>query len=405
MKKIFPVVLLLINVNAFSQKFEGLALKPPMGWNSWNTFETNINEELVKQTADLMVTGGMKDAGYQYIVLDDGWMSKERDTKTGDLVADAKKFPNGLKKLVEYVHSKGLKFGLYNCAGTQTCAGYPGTRGYEYQDARFYASINIDYLKYDWCNTQGITAKEAYTTMSKALKLAGRPIVFSLCEWGDNKPWEWAAPLGQLWRTTGDIYPCFDCEFSHGSWSSWGVMKIVDMRKNIRQYAGPGHWNDPDMMEVGNGMAVNEDRTHFSLWAMMAAPLIAGNDLRKMNAATQQILTNKEVIDIDQDALGVQAFVQSSKDSMETWIKPLLNNEWAFCFLNRSTKPIAINFNFKENPVADSVSKTAVDFNKISYTLRDVWKKTTVGSTNKNFVSIVPPHDVVMLKLINQTKR
>lgn len=405
MKKIFPVVLLLINVNAFSQKFEGLALKPPMGWNSWNTFETNINEELVKQTADLMVTGGMKDAGYQYIVLDDGWMSKERDTKTGDLVADAEKFPNGLKKLVEYVHSKGLKFGLYNCAGTQTCAGYPGTRGYEYQDARFYASINIDYLKYDWCNTQGITAKEAYTTMSKALKLAGRPIVFSLCEWGDNKPWEWAAPLGQLWRTTGDIYPCFDCEFSHGSWSSWGVMKIVDMRKNIRQYAGPGHWNDPDMMEVGNGMAVNEDRTHFSLWAMMAAPLIAGNDLRKMNAATQQILTNKEVIDIDQDALGVQAFVQSSKDSMETWIKPLLNNEWAFCFLNRSTKPIAINFNFKENPVADSVSKTAVDFNKISYTLRDVWKKITVGSTNKNFVSIVPPHDVVMLKLINQTKR
>lgn len=405
MKKIFPVVLLLINVNAFSQKFEGLALKPPMGWNSWNTFETNINEELVKQTADLMVTGGMKDAGYQYIVLDDGWMSKERDTKTGDLVPDAKKFPNGLKKLVEYVHSKGLKFGLYNCAGTQTCAGYPGTRGYEYQDARFYASINIDYLKYDWCNTQGITAKEAYTTMSKALKLAGRPIVFSLCEWGDNKPWEWAAPLGQLWRTTGDIYPCFDCEFSHGSWSSWGVMKIVDMRKNIRQYAGPGHWNDPDMMEVGNGMAVNEDRTHFSLWAMMAAPLIAGNDLRKMNAATQQILTNKEVIDIDQDALGVQAFVQSSKDSMETWIKPLLNNEWAFCFLNRSKKPIAINFNFKENPVADSVSKTAVDFNKISYTLRDVWKKTTVGSTNKNFVSIVPPHDVVMLKLINQTKR
>ena len=405
MKKIVPFVLLLISINAIAQKFEGLALTPPMGWNSWNTFETNINEALVKQTADLMVSSGMKAAGYEYIVLDDGWMAKERDAKTGDLVPDAVKFPNGLKKLVEYVHSKGLKFGLYNCAGTQTCAGYPGTRGYEYQDARFYASLDIDYLKYDWCNTQGITAKEAYTTMSKALKLAGRPIVFSLCEWGDNMPWEWAAPVGQLWRTSGDIYPCFDCEFSHGSWSSWGVMKIVDMRKNIRQYSGPGHWNDPDMLEVGNGMSVNEDRTHFSLWAMMAAPLIAGNDLRKMNTATQQILTNKEVIDIDQDALGVQSFIQISTDSLETWIKPLLNDEWAFCFLNRSKKSIAINHNFKENPVADSVSKTAVDFNKVSYTLRDVWKKITVGSTSKNFIAVVPAHDVIMLRLIKQSKK
>ena len=170
-------------------KYEGLAMTPPMGWNSWNTFGTNIDEKLVKETADIMVSSGMAAAGYNYIVLDDGWMAKERD-ENGNLVPDPIKFPNGMKVLIDYVHSKGLKFGLYNCAGTHTCAGYPGTRGYEYQDARFYANLGVDFLKYDWCNTAGITAKEAYTTMSNALKKAGRPIVFSLCEWGDNQPWE-----------------------------------------------------------------------------------------------------------------------------------------------------------------------------------------------------------------------
>ncbi len=178
-------------------KFEGLAMSPPMGWNSWNTFETNIDEKLVKETADIMVASGMAASGYNYIVLDDGWMAKERDAN-GNLVPDPIKFPNGMKNLIDYVHSKGLKFGLYNCAGTSTCAGYPGTRGYEYQDARFYANLNIDYLKYDWCNTAGINASEAYATMSNALKTAGKPIVFSLCEWGDNKPWDWAKPIGNL---------------------------------------------------------------------------------------------------------------------------------------------------------------------------------------------------------------
>ena len=399
------LIILLIVLQVAAQKFEGLAATPPMGWNSWNTFETNIDEQLVKQTADLMVSSGMKDAGYLYIVLDDGWMAKERNPKTGDLVPDPKKFPNGLIPVIEYVHSKGLKFGLYNCAGTLTCAGYPGTRGYEYQDARFYASLNIDYLKYDWCNTQGITAKEAYTTMSKAIKTAGRPLVFSLCEWGDNQPWEWGEPVGHLWRTSGDIYPCFDCEKNHGTWSSWGVMRIVDMRKNIRQYAGPGHWNDPDMMEVGNGMTVNEDRAHFSLWAMMAAPLIAGNDFRKMNAATLNILTNKEVIAIDQDSLGIQSFVFSNRDSMETWIKPLMKDEWAVCFLNRSQKPLPVNFSWTKNNIADSVSKTTVNFNTTTYRLRDVWKKADVGNTAKPFAAIVPGHDVVMLRLTKQLKK
>src|SRR3978361_2286809 len=201
--------LLITNIIIFTlqlqaQKFKELALTPPMGWNSWNTFQTNINEKLVMETADIMVSTGMKDAGFNYIVLDDGWMAMERN-KNGDLVPDPVKFPNGMKALADYVHSKGLKFGLYNCAGTKTCAGYPGTRGYEYQDARLYAAIGIDYLKFDWCYSDNLNAKEAYTTMSKAIRAAGRPMIFSLCEWGNHQPWKWAKDIGQLWRSTGDI--------------------------------------------------------------------------------------------------------------------------------------------------------------------------------------------------------
>lgn len=402
MKKIFGIIIVFSFLKTSAQKFEGLALTPPMGWNSWNTFQANIDEKLVKQTADLMVSSGMKDAGYTYLVLDDGWMAHERDAKTGDLIPDPVKFPSGMKALVDYVHGKGLKFGLYNCAGTKTCGGYPGTRGYEYQDARFYAALDIDYLKYDWCNTEGITAKEAYGTMSKALKTAGKPIVFSICEWGDNQPWTWAETYGQLWRTTGDISACFDCENKHDTWSSWGVMKIVDMRKDIRKYAGPGHWNDPDMLEVGNGMKVKEDRAHFSLWAMMAAPLIAGNDIRKMSKETQDILINKEVIAIDQDARGVQGYATLIGDSLEAWIKPLQNNNVAVCFLNRSQRSQTIKYDWSKMPVADSVSGTFINFNNANFMLRDVWKKANAGDTKKPFNATIPAHDVVMLMLTKE---
>jgi alpha-galactosidase len=392
-------VLLVAFSTLLAQKFEGLALTPPMGWNSWNTFETHINEQLVKQTADIMVSSGMKDAGYTYIVLDDGWMAKERDSLTGDLVPDPAKFPHGMKALVEYIHAKGLKFGLYNCAGTKTCGGYPGSRGYEYQDARLYAGLRIDYLKYDWCNTQGITAKEAYTTMSNALKAARRPIVFSLCEWGDNQPWEWATSVGHLWRTTGDIYPCFDCEYNHGTWSSWGMTRILDMRKNIRQYAGPGHWNDPDMMEVGNGMTTGEDRAHFAMWTMQAAPLIAGNDFRKMSKETKDILTNKEVIAVDQDALGVQGFRHSMKDSVDTWLKPLQDGNWAVCFLNRSVKPKIIETDWTTAIMTDSVSARTFDPVSTTYRIRDLFLKKDMGTTRKPLTALLPAHDVLMLRL------
>lgn len=391
---------LLYVVNAEAQKYKDLALTPPMGWNSWNTFQANISEKLVMQTVDSMIQSGMAAAGYTYIVLDDGWMKMERDTM-GNLVADPAKFPHGMKAVSDYVHSKGLKFGLYNCAGTKTCGGYPGTRGYEYQDARLYASLGVDYLKFDWCSSDGLTAKEAYTTMSKALRIAGRPIVFSLCEWGNNKPWEWATEVGQLWRTTGDIYNCFDCIKNYGTCNGWGAVQIMDKQKDLRKYAGPGHWNDPDMMEVGNGMSDNEGRAHFSLWCMIAAPLIAGNDLRSMSRKTISILTNKEAIAIGQDSLGVQGYVYQQKDSVDTWIKPLRNNEVAVCFFNRSVQPVNINYNWKGNAVNDTLSKTMIDFNATTYAVRDIWAKKAVGTTDKIFATAVPVHDVIVLRLTN----
>jgi alpha-galactosidase len=352
----------------------------------------------VMETADMMVSSGMKDAGYIYLVLDDGWMAMERNEK-GDLVPDPIKFPNGMKVVADYVHSKGLKFGLYNCAGTKTCAGYPGTRGYEYQDARFYASVDIDYLKFDWCSSQGINAKEAYATMSKALKKAGRPIVFNLCEWGSNKPWEWAASVGQLWRTTGDITAVFDGIKEHGHWHANGIMMNVDIEAPLQKYAGPDHWNDPDMLEVGNGMTYAEDRTHFSIWCMLAAPLIAGNDIRKMSKETNAILTNKNAVAIDQDAMGIQGFRYAVKDSVETWLKPLQGGSWAVCFLNRGGTPQQIAFDWKNNTITDSVSSQILNTASAEYKLHDVWTDKIIGTTKSVLKATVAPHDVLMLRL------
>ena len=387
-----------VAVPAFAQKFEGLAQTPPMGWNSWNTFQTRIDEPLLKGMVDTYVSSGMKDAGYTYFVLDDGWMSMERD-KDGNLVADPKKFPNGMKAFADYVHSKGLKFGIYNCAGTKTCAGYPGTRGYEYQDARLYASWGVDYLKFDWCNTEGINAKEAYATMAKAIRAAGRPMIFSLCEWGQHLPWKWAAKDGQLWRSTGDIGNAFQETVARGGWKPLSVLNILDRQDSIRQYAGPDHWNDPDMLEVGNGMKYNEDKAHFSLWCMMAAPLMAGNDLRKMSEQTTAILTNKEMIAIDQDALGVQCFKYYSFDGIEIFVKPLANNELAVCFLNRSKRAQTVNFDWKAHLITDTITKINIDFNQTAYKLHDIWAKKDVGTTDKSFKQTIGADDVVVLRL------
>jgi alpha-galactosidase len=382
----------------FAQKVEELAQTPPMGWNSWNTFQTNIDLPLLKGMVDTYVSSGMKDAGYTYFVLDDGWMAMQRD-KDGNLVADPKKFPNGMKDFADYVHSKGLKFGIYNCAGTLTCAGYPGTRGYEYQDARLYASWGVDYLKFDWCNTDGINAIEAYKTMSKAILATGRPMIFSLCEWGQHNPWRWAKGVGQLWRSTGDIGPAFTETVAKNGWKPLSVLNILDRQDSIRQYAGPGHWNDPDMLEVGNGMKYNEDKAHFSLWCMLAAPLMAGNDLRNMSDQTRAILTNKEIIALDQDPLGIEAYRFYAFDGIEVWVKPLANNELAVCFLNRSSRAQKVDYDWKAHVMTDAVSGTSFDFNQVTYKMRDLWEKKDIGTTAKSLNLVIPSDDVVVLRL------
>lgn len=398
--KRFLLILLFPALQLSAQKFDSLALTPPMGWNSWNKFSCNVDENLIRETADAMVSSGMKEAGYQYIVIDDCWHG-ERDS-LGFIQPDPTRFPSGMKALADYIHSKGLKFGIYSDCGWKTCGGRPGSRGREFQDAQTYASWGVDYLKYDWCNTEGLKAEGAYLTMRNAIYEAGRPIVLSICEWGDNQPWEWAGPVGHLWRTTGDIYNCFDCEYDHGTWSSWGVLQILDMRKDIRQYAGPDHWNDPDMMEVGNGMTVNEDRAHFSLWAMQAAPLIAGNDLRNMSKETQAILTNNEVIAIDQDALGVQGYKHLDEEHFEIWVKPLSNGDLAVCFLNRSTEPKTIEFDWSKNPMKDPDFGHEYEFQSASYRISNVWEKAKPGTTKKPLKATIAGHDVLMIRLTRE---
>lgn len=398
----FLILLTLSTVKTNAQKFENLAPTPPMGWNSWNYFACNVSEDLIRKIADSMVSSGMKDAGYVYINIDDCWHGS-RDS-LGFIHPNSERFPSGMKALADYVHSKGLKLGIYSCAGSKTCGGYPGSRGHEYQDALTYASWGIDYLKYDWCNTDNLNAVGAYTTMRDALYAAGHPIVFSLCEWGDNKPWEWGAEVGHLWRTTGDIYNCFDCIKDHGTWKSWGVMQILDKQDGLRKYAGPNHWNDPDMMEVGNGLTSNENKAHFSMWCMIAAPLIAGNDIRNISEDVKEVLMNKDVIDIDQDVLGVQGFKYSSNDSVNVWFKPLANEDWAMCILNRSVVSKNISFDWQKENVSDNLSGRATNFNTITYELKNLWGKENLGTTKKTLIAEIPGHDVLMLRLTKKDK-
>lgn len=381
-----------------AQKFPDLALTPPMGWNSWNTFSCNVDEKLIREMADAMVSSGMKDAGYEYINIDDCWHG-ERD-ENGYIQENRERFPSGMKALADYVHSKGLKIGIYSDAGNTTCAGYPGSRGHEYQDARTYAAWGIDYLKYDWCDTENVNPIGAYTTMRDALAKAGRPILFSICEWGDNKPWEWAKDVGHAWRTTGDIYPCWNCDHNWGSWSSLGVLKILDIRdlRVLRKAAGPGAWNDMDMMEVGNGMTEAQDRSHFSLWAILNSPLIAGNDLRSMSARTRSILTNKEIIALNQDKLGIQAMKYYHDGDLMIFTKPLENGDWAWLFLNRGNSTLSTSYDWKFHEFKDDQFGYELDFNHHSFTWRDLWKSGR-GDTEKSLKLSIPPHDVVVLRL------
>ncbi|WP_266172062.1 glycoside hydrolase family 27 protein [Dyella subtropica] len=362
----------------------GLALTPPMGWNTWNKFGCEINETVIRQAADAMVSSGMKDAGYEYIVIDDCWQSG-RDAK-GQIVADAKRFPSGMAALGEYIHSRGLKFGIYSDAGKLTCGKHPGSLGHEFQDARTYASWGVDYLKYDWCSTYTQDAKSTYETMSDALRASGRPIVFSICEWGLNKPWLWGKTIGNLWRTTDDIYDHW--QGKHGY--EHGVMDILDLQVGLESYSGPGHWNDPDMLEVGNGkMTLEEYKSHFSLWAALAAPLMAGNDLAAMTPEIKAILTNKEVIAVDQDPLGIQARRVAKHGDFEVWARPLQGGGRAVVLLNRSSASHTVTVTWDDLHLPSS----------LSLKVRDLWAHKDLPNAKGSFSAEVPSHGVAMVRL------
>jgi alpha-galactosidase len=365
-----------------------LAATPPMGWNSWNHFATRVTEADVRAAADAMVASGMRDAGYVYINIDDTWEG-QRDAQ-GNIQPNSK-FPD-MKALADYVHSKGLKLGIYSSPGPKTCAGYPGSYGHEQQDANTYAKWGIDYLKYDLCSYGTIMQKEApgnqqkqwqmmqaaYTKMHRALLNTHRPIVFSLCQYGFDAVWNWGPKVGgNLWRTTGDIQDNYD------------RMSVIGFAQaGLAKYARPGHWNDPDMLEVGNGhMTPDEYRTHFSLWAILAAPLIAGNDLSKMDATTKSILMNKDVIAVDQDRLGIEGNRVSAVGPFEIWMKPLEGGAKAVALFNRGRAEYPITVHFKDVGFDGPVKA------------RDLWLHKDLGTLEGSYTAMVPMHGVVMLRL------
>ena len=354
----------------------GVARTPPMGWNSWNHFGCDVSARLVRETADAMVSSGMRDAGYRYLVIDDCWQVA-RDG-TGGLVADSTRFPEGIKPLADYVHARGLKFGIYTDAGRRTCQGRPGTYGHEEQDAHTFAAWGVDYVKEDWCYAEGLDAPTQYAKFRDALSAAGRPIVFSICEWGSHMPWQWGPRTGNLWRTTTDI---------EDSWNS--MLSNLDISGQHAAAAGPGYWNDPDMLEVGNGgMTDDEYRAHFSLWAIMAAPLIAGNDVRSLAGTTRDILLNREVIAVDQDSLGAQGtLVTERSPELQVWMKPLADGSRAVALLNRSALQTVIGASWWRLRLSGPAR------------VRDLWAHADLGTAADHVSATVPAHGVVMLRV------
>ena len=386
-----------VQINRADLPKPDLCKTPPMGWSSWNTFACDINETLIREVAEAMINTGLYDAGYRYVNMDDCWHG-QRDAD-GFIQPDPERFPSGIRALADYVHSLGLYLGIYSDAGSETCGGKPGSQGYEYQDALQYARWGIDYLKYDWCNTENVNSRGAYALMAKALRQSGRDIVFSLCEWGDTQAYSWAKDLGHLWRTTGDVNCCFDCELDFGGWKSLGVLAILDKNEPLRRFAGPGHWNDPDMLEVGNGMTESEDRAHFTMWCMMAAPLILGNDIRSMTKQTLDIITNREVIAIDQDPLGIQGLRYRIESGIEYWLKPLENGDWAFCILNRNLEDCTINLDFRQFNMRDNLTNNTFASASHVYKVRNLWTHKDEAASDKVRKVVIPAHDVVVYRL------
>lgn len=358
---------------------EELLLTPPMGWNSWNTFGRHLTEELILQTADAMVANGMRDLGYSYINIDDFWQLAERGAD-GHIQIDKTKFPRGIKYIADYLHERGFKLGIYSDAADKTCGGVCGSYGYEETDARDFASWNIDLLKYDYCNAPHgrVEAFERYDKMGKALRATSRSIVFSVCEWGQRQPWMWAKKVGgHLWRVSGDIGDLWQRPATRGGLK--GILDILEINAPLDEYAGPGGWNDPDMLVVGihgksssigyesEGCTDEQYKSHFALWCMMASPLLCGNDVRTMNDSTLQILTNKKLIAINQDRLGKQAQRSIRADRYDVWVKPLSNGTKAIACFNRTDKPITVEFNAKtiEGISLDNLSEVTDQHNII----------------------------------------
>ena len=368
----------------------GLGLKPQMGFNTWNKFGCNISEKLAKDTADAMVEKGLLELGYEYLNLDDCWQV-DRDEKTHVIIEDPERFPSGMKALADYVHSKGLKFGLYSDAGYKTCAGRPGSLGYEQIDADTYASWGVDYLKYDNCNTDGSIPEIRYSAIADAVKKANRTMFLSMCEWGVNNPAEWARLTGNSWRTTGDIF------------DSWGsFVDLLDKNEPLWRRAGPGGWNDPDMLEVGNGgMWTEEYVAHFSLWALMKAPLLIGCDLTTASEETLNILKNTEIIAINQDPLGVQGHrVWSDKNgnkpvnddiqpgNAEVWAGPLVDGSFAIILFNRGEDPVEITATFTDCGMRANTKAF----------VRDLWEHKDLGLFENEFKATVGRHQVVVVR-------
>jgi alpha-galactosidase len=370
-----------LNSPAARARDDGVAGTPPMGWNSWNRFGCNVSERLIKNTADAMVASGMRDAGYQYVVIDDCWQVS-RDAQ-GTIVADPQRFPSGMAALADYIHARGLKFGLYTDAGSKTCMGRPGSLGHEWQDAATYAAWGVDYVKVDWCFSEGLDAAIQYRLFRDALAATGRPIVLSICTWGLENPWDWGSDVGHLWRTTRDID------------DSWPTLLQIIRENAVRAYAArPGGWNDPDMLEIGNGhMTDVEYRTHFSMWAMMAAPLIAGNDLTRMSSATRDILLNSEVIAIDQDPRGTPALIVHDDGGRQIWSRPLADP---------SARAVAL-FNPTDTSAAITVRWADVGLAPGDALVRDLWAHADRGVVADSFTAMVEPHGTVMLKITAQS--
>ncbi|MEU4241856.1 glycoside hydrolase family 27 protein [Actinoplanes sp. NPDC026619] len=367
--------------------YNGLAATPPMGWNNYNAYGLDFTEELVRQTADAMVSTGLRDAGYQFVNLDDGWMAATRDAD-GNLRADPARFPSGIAALADYVHARGLKLGVYQDAGLKTCGGLPGSLGHERADATMLASWGVDYLKYDNCyagpgcdqiscpDGTAAPAQDRYAVMRDALLATGRPIVFSICSWGTENVASWAAGYGNLWRTTGDISTTYT-----------SMLSIFEQTVGLSASAGPHGWNDPDMLQIGNGMTVIEDRTELSLWAMLAAPLITGTDLVSATPETLALLTNAAVIAVDQDPLGRAATLVTAADGLNVLARPLSGGDVAVALFNETDSPATITTNLSAVGVAAG-----------NHTRTDLWSGAATSSAGP-IEATVPAHGTVLYRI------